>query len=108
MHGKIASAVTRADHRNAFFFSSRRRHRRCDCDWSSGVCSSDLLLPDLGPIHIFHDAFPWHPLSFTQLHKLFVEPLPIAGPRNAIPSLHMAWVILAWWFSRGLDRKSVV
>src|SRR5690242_20890333 len=27
-----------------FFFSSRRRHTRLTCDWSSDVCSSDLLL----------------------------------------------------------------
>src|SRR2546430_1451810 len=27
-----------------FFFSSRRRHTRFDCDWSSDVCSSDLLV----------------------------------------------------------------
>src|SRR5256886_7907285 len=27
-----------------FFFSSRRRHTRFDCDWSSDVCSSDLEL----------------------------------------------------------------
>src|SRR2546430_3263138 len=27
---------------DAFFFSSRRRHTRFDCDWSSDVCSSDL------------------------------------------------------------------
>src|SRR6266498_5514620 len=26
-----------------FFFSSRRRHTRCGRDWSSDVCSSDLL-----------------------------------------------------------------
>src|SRR2546430_11569969 len=25
-----------------FVFSSRRRHTRFDCDWSSDVCSSDL------------------------------------------------------------------
>src|SRR6266478_6822478 len=33
-----------------FFFSSRRRHTRFDCDWSSDVCSSDLrkhLAPEL-------------------------------------------------------------
>src|SRR3989449_5378812 len=29
-----------------FFFSSRRRHTRCSRDWSSDVCSSDLLVPD--------------------------------------------------------------
>src|SRR5690242_20823863 len=27
-----------------FFFSSRRRHTRLTCDWSSDVCSSDLRL----------------------------------------------------------------
>src|SRR4051812_13661381 len=26
-----------------FFFSSRRRHTRLTCDWSSDVCSSDLM-----------------------------------------------------------------
>src|SRR2546430_10744782 len=26
----------------SFCFSSRRRHTRFDCDWSSDVCSSDL------------------------------------------------------------------
>src|SRR5256886_17591640 len=36
-----------------FFFPSRRRHTRFDCDWSSDVCSSDLgqaqgLLPLMG------------------------------------------------------------
>src|SRR2546428_4727726 len=30
-----------------FFFSSRRRHTRSDRDWSSDVCSSDLL-----PLHL--------------------------------------------------------
>src|SRR5947207_12077840 len=27
-----------------FFFSSRRRHTRSLCDWSSDVCSSDLVI----------------------------------------------------------------
>src|SRR5256884_1383523 len=26
-----------------FFFSSRRRHTRCSRDWSSDVCSSDII-----------------------------------------------------------------
>src|SRR5690242_7222129 len=30
--------------RKIFFFSSRRRHTRLTCDWSSDVCSSDLCL----------------------------------------------------------------
>src|SRR5216683_7102106 len=36
-----------------FFFSSRRRHTRSDRDWSSDVCSSDLLRNPPGP-----NAFP--------------------------------------------------
>src|SRR5256886_13362706 len=32
-----------------FFFSSRRRHTRFDCDWSSDVCSSDLRTASLSP-----------------------------------------------------------
>src|SRR4051812_49805977 len=30
-----------------FFFSSRRRHTRLTCDWSSDVCSSDLVSFDV-------------------------------------------------------------
>src|SRR5690606_39675097 len=33
-----------------FFFSSRRRHTRFSRDWSSDVCSSDLILA----LKIFH------------------------------------------------------
>src|SRR2546430_8863031 len=32
-----------------FFFSSRRRHTRFDCDWSSDVCSSDLAAAGATP-----------------------------------------------------------
>src|SRR5690554_699731 len=35
-----------------FFFSSRRRHTRCGRDWSSDVCSSDLVTK---PRELFHD-----------------------------------------------------
>src|SRR5205809_2214126 len=34
-----------------FFFSSRRRHTRCSRDWSSDVCSSDLLGRDGDRVH---------------------------------------------------------
>src|SRR5256886_13113266 len=34
----VVGAVTET----VVFFSSRRRHTRFDCDWSSDVCSSDL------------------------------------------------------------------
>src|SRR5688572_31529079 len=34
-----------------FFFSSRRRHTRFDCDWSSDVCSSDLSVTESAKRH---------------------------------------------------------
>jgi hypothetical protein len=61
------------------------------------------LFPALGPLHIFVDRFPWQPLTTDQARRLFLEPVAVAGLRNAIPSLHMAWVLLAFWYSRGLS-----
>src|SRR2546430_3224848 len=37
-----AAVAPETDGPRVFFFSSRRRHTRFDCDWSSDVCSSDL------------------------------------------------------------------
>src|SRR5437899_3595126 len=39
--GSATSAWDEAD--RDFFFASRRRHPRCLSDWSSDVCSSDLM-----------------------------------------------------------------
>src|SRR5260370_21960499 len=36
-----------------FFFSSRRRHTRFKCDWSSDVCSSDLVGTTVAPWQLF-------------------------------------------------------
>src|SRR5256886_6260185 len=38
------------------FFSSRRRHTRFDCDWSSDVCSSDLGQSTQGATHLIKVA----------------------------------------------------
>src|SRR3989449_4986728 len=50
--GQVAAAVLPVLGRNMiglslFFFSSRRRHTRCSRDWSSDVCSSDLIRNDI-------------------------------------------------------------
>src|SRR2546422_7835671 len=37
-----------------FFFSSRRRHTRCSRDWSSDVCSSDLVPGSRALGHALH------------------------------------------------------
>ncbi len=61
------------------------------------------LFPALGPVHLFLRDFPWHPLATHSVSRLYVEPVAVSGAPNAIPSLHMAWVLLAWWYSRGLS-----
>ena len=61
------------------------------------------LLPAVGPIHVFLGRFPWKPIPAEQATRLLVEPIPLSGLRNCMPSLHMAWVLLAWWYSRGLS-----
>jgi hypothetical protein len=61
------------------------------------------LLPAVGPIHIFLGQFPWKPIPADQAMRLLMEPIPVAGLRNCMPSLHMGWVLLAWWYSRGLS-----
>src|SRR5207237_2430918 len=37
-----------------FFFSSRRRHTRFKCDWSSDMCSSDLISLEHLILHAHH------------------------------------------------------
>src|SRR5437764_12836369 len=37
-----------------FFFSSRRRHTRYIGDWSSDVCSSDLVVRHDGGVYVTH------------------------------------------------------
>src|SRR5688572_339616 len=56
-----------------FFFSSRRRHTRFDCDWSSDVCSSDLVATEMRDATTDQFAFdgsrrrPDHPNTRTAL-----------------------------------------
>src|SRR6266571_1975110 len=42
MNFMLYSRQKKAGHVFLFFFSSRRRHTRLTCDWSTDVCSSDL------------------------------------------------------------------
>src|SRR5205085_7756845 len=65
-----------------FFFSSRRRHTRFDCDWSSDVCSSDLLLEvrldHVALIRIELNQKPLvHPIDVGIDVSTLVEPAPI-------------------------------
>src|SRR5260370_32792254 len=73
-----------------FFFSSRRRHTRFKCDWSSHVCSSDL------------NRLPRRSQRFLHLSVYVKEPL--ASPRQAVfqTTLRHMWkglppVLLVAW-----------
>src|SRR5256884_7140691 len=58
-----------------FFFSSRRRHTRCSRDWSSDVCSSDLV--DLKQMKVVKklktEAKPDGSAYAAPFHKLYVS-----------------------------------
>src|SRR5690242_21872701 len=59
-----------------FFFSSRRRHTRLTCDWSSDVCSSDLVFGDVAGAEVVR------PATFRRLDE--------AGRRHYLERL-LAW-----------------
>ena len=57
------------------------------------------IVPATGPVYVFADSFPWRALPYKALPRLFLELVPVNSdsPRNAIPSLHMAWAMLLYW-----------
>src|SRR5690348_11681681 len=72
-----------------FFFSSRRRHTRWTGDWSSDVCSSDLMkptdqIPLLGPLPV---TVPGIVDTWFALHAKFGK-LPIA--EDLAPAIYYA------------------
>src|SRR5256885_5686392 len=89
------------DTMECFFFSSRRRHTRLQGDWSSDVCSSDLVgdLPRIG-----------------ELRSDFLIPIEF-GDRGLIADRNQQLFLALFTFFRRiqdshagsrLDRKSVV
>src|SRR3990167_10970277 len=70
-----------------FFFSSRRRHTRFDCDWSSDVCSSDLFWERLDGAQS-DDVIPKGREAFLNV------PLQIVGEMKAEMPRHVQ--LLVW------------
>src|SRR5260370_9555914 len=66
-----------------FFFSSRRRHTRFKCDWSSDVCSSDLarhLGHTLSQVDRAHHSNLQFAGIFLSGHKHCSPPFNVIGP----------------------------
>src|SRR2546430_9380698 len=79
-----------------FFCSSRRRHTRFDCDWSSDVCSSDLLY-SRNRLNV----------AVSRAHCLaviFASPLLLETPCNTIEQMRLVNA-LCWAYSYAQDRR---
>src|SRR5205814_6604834 len=68
-----------------FFFSSRRRHTRCLSDWSSDVCSSDLIFATLAVDDSQLAGVPGN------IYSVFTDNLVAPGVNDI-------------WFTRSSDR----
>jgi len=64
------------------------------------------VVPATGPGYVFKMDFPFRPLPYQSLHRLLLDQIPVSTDiaRNAIPSLHMAWVVLLCWNSKSLSK----
>src|SRR5260370_5153138 len=60
-----------------FFFPSRRRHTRFKCDWSSDVCSSDLNVTTHAPT----EEAPEEPARIIEVEEVDTSGAPSLGKR---------------------------
>src|SRR2546427_7748928 len=107
-----------------FFFSSRRRHTRFDCDWSSDVCSSDLnhRLAVLGCLYRFHygreipgGKAHFHrsyttrsPLGYGRSHRRVTTALRLRQPRCLVVPLSADQVARFWKSFRTFRDLAIV
>src|SRR5260221_10791687 len=82
-----------------FFFSSRRRHTRSLCDWSSDVCSSDLSPCSSSRSTSSSEPRPWL-CACEQASKQNCR-----IKRSILMPAGFTYVVLAYII---IDRKSVV
>src|SRR5439155_12200966 len=63
-----------------FFFSSRRRHTRWPRDWSSDVCSSDLISVAMMLVSPFYFGFYRGPLAVQKGHSISIPTCSLGSP----------------------------
>src|SRR5438034_11380423 len=101
----------------SFFFSSRRRHTRSLCDWSSDVCSSDLgvepslLPPGQEAVDKLLSVFELEKAVYELQYELDNRPDWVSIPVRSIAQLLRSEerrVGKEWraWLCRGHRRKS--
>src|SRR5216683_6617243 len=73
-----------------FFFSSRRRHTRSDRDWSSDVCSSDLLFSGISDLSGYppHNALAVGPNNIVMAENSRIEWTNLTGGATTIQSVY--------------------
>src|SRR5256885_3972650 len=85
-----------------FFFSSRRRHTRLQGDWSSDVCSSDLM----DGVGFLSEAMELHPLAKRALLTAYAD---TSAAIDAINEARVHYYFMKPWDPpEEKDRKSVV
>src|SRR5437899_8076460 len=85
-----------------FFFSSRRRHTRCLSDWSSDVCSSDLVVAPVCGSTIGSLPIVDPQTGATTPATLFLAVLGASNLTYAEPVLHQD---LPTWIGRSEERR---
>src|SRR5438067_12628981 len=80
-----------------FFFSSRRRHTRSKRDWSSDVCSSDLV----GQEAVWGTVISTIPTISTTilgllLGRLLMNPSPARDKIRIMGAIGLAGIALGW------------
>src|SRR5256885_3899956 len=83
-----------------FFFSSRRRHTRLQGDWSSDVCSSDLVQLLECKVEAIKSLARFVCLAVVHIDALFWE-----KQHTRYASCHP---LVFWMELQAADRKSVV
>jgi hypothetical protein len=66
------------------------------------------LIPGCGPGCLMGGKYPFEMFSPAQLRQMPLQPLTEGGARNAFPSLHLGWALLALWYSECLTRRTRV
>src|SRR5439155_12702872 len=79
-----------------FFFSSRRRHTRWPRDWSSDVCSSDLILPaalvqtlanGIGAVLVLRDAVTLIAVTCRRRSQHSADDFPGGVENQSVPEI---------------------